>query len=111
MKSQIVISSWGGPRRATPYAFTELGVAMLSSVLHSDRAIRMNILIMRAFVRLRELIAGHRALATRIEKLESGQRDHAIAIGLLAKDIQSLVNKLKSPRRPKRRMGFVTDSN
>ena len=50
LKSQIVTSSWGGARRATPYAFTELGVAMLSSVLRSKRAIQMNIVIMRAFV-------------------------------------------------------------
>ncbi len=52
LKSQIVISSWGGSRRATPYAFTEHGIAMLSSVLKSRRAIQVNIEIMRAFVRL-----------------------------------------------------------
>ena len=53
LKSQIVTSSWGGARRARPYAFTEQGVAMLSSVLRSERAIQVNIAIMRAFVRLR----------------------------------------------------------
>ncbi|MBI2562467.1 MAG: ORF6N domain-containing protein, partial [candidate division NC10 bacterium] len=53
MKSQIVISSWGGLRRASPYAFSEQGVAMLSSVLRSPRAVRVNVEIMRAFVRLR----------------------------------------------------------
>jgi hypothetical protein len=58
LKSQIVISSWGGPRRATPYAFTEHGVAMLSSVLNSKRAVQMNIWIIRAFVKLRGS-AGH----------------------------------------------------
>jgi hypothetical protein len=52
LKSQIVISSWGGARRARPYAFTEQGVAMLSSVLRSARAVRVNVEIMRAFVRL-----------------------------------------------------------
>src|SRR3972149_1103871 len=52
LKSQIVISTWGGLRRAAPYAFTEQGVAMLSSVLRSKRAVRANIEIMRAFVRL-----------------------------------------------------------
>ena len=51
LKSQIVISSWGGLRRATPYAFTEQGVAMLSTVLRSKRAVRVNIEIMRAFAR------------------------------------------------------------
>ena len=50
LKSQFVTSSWGGARRATPYAFTEQGVAMLSSVLHSERAVQVNIAIMRAFV-------------------------------------------------------------
>ena len=52
LKSQSVTSSWGG-RRKVPVAFTELGVAMLSSVLHSERAVQMNIVIMRAFVKLR----------------------------------------------------------
>jgi len=50
LKSQFVTSSWGRARRATPYAFTEQGVAMLSSVLHSERAVQVNIAIMRAFV-------------------------------------------------------------
>jgi DNA-binding PadR family transcriptional regulator len=53
LKSQIVTSSWGDSRRAKPYAFTEQGVAMLSSVLRSKRAVQVNIEIMRAFVRLR----------------------------------------------------------
>ena len=56
LKSQIVISSWGGVRRARPYAFIEQGVAMLSSVLRSKRAIQVNVAIMRAFVKLRELL-------------------------------------------------------
>jgi ORF6N domain len=55
LKSQIVTSSWGGLRRALPYAFTEQGVAMLSSVLNSERAVKVNIAIMRAFVNLREI--------------------------------------------------------
>jgi len=56
LKSQIVPSSWGGIRRGAPHAFTEQGVAMLSSVLHSDRAIHVNSEIMRAFVRLPQTI-------------------------------------------------------
>jgi hypothetical protein len=63
LKSQIVISKQGGLRRATPYAFTEQGVAMLSSVLRSKRAVRVNIEIMRAFVKLREMMARHKDLA------------------------------------------------
>ncbi len=70
LKSQIVISSWGGQRRAAPYAFTEQGVAMLSSVLRSDRAIHVNIEIMRAFVRLRQMLASNAELARKLAALE-----------------------------------------
>jgi len=66
LKSQSVISSWGGIRRANPYTFTEQGVAMLSSVLRSERAIQVNIAIMRAFVRLREIIGSNKTLARRL---------------------------------------------
>lgn len=71
LKSQSVISSarWGG-RRSLPYAFTEEGVAMLSSVLRSPRAIHVNIEIMRAFVRLRGMLGVHADLARKIEALE-----------------------------------------
>ena len=71
LKSQIAISSsrWGG-RRHQPYAFTEQGVAMLSSVLNSERAVQVNIEIMRAFVRLRQLIASNKELAKRLDELE-----------------------------------------
>jgi ORF6N domain len=71
LKSQIVTSSWGGIRRAAPYAFTEQGVAMLSSVLRSKRAIRVNIEIMRAFVQLRRMVISHADLALRLDALES----------------------------------------
>jgi len=70
LKSQFVTSSWGGLRRAAPYAFTEQGVAMLSSVLRSKRAVQVNINIMRAFVRLREMLAGHQDLAKKLAELE-----------------------------------------
>ncbi len=70
LKSQIVTSSWGGLRRAAPYAFTEQGVAMLSSVLNSKQAVQVNIEIMRAFVRLRELMSTHKDLARKLETLE-----------------------------------------
>jgi hypothetical protein len=71
LKSQIVTSSWGGLRRATPYAFTEQGVAMLSSVLKSQRAIQVNIAIIRAFVRLRQVLAEHQELAERFRNWKS----------------------------------------
>lgn len=70
LKSQIVISSWGGRRRATPYAFTEQGVAMLSSVLRSKRAVMVNVEIMRAFVRLRQMLAANADLASKFAALE-----------------------------------------
>lgn len=113
LKSQIVISSWGGARRANPYAFTELGVAMLSSVLNSDRAVKMNILIMRAFVRMRELLASHKDLAQKIEKLEAGQTEQASVIAIVAGEISQLAKsvnrefkRLRDPRRRKPRIGF-----
>jgi phage regulator Rha-like protein len=117
LRFQIGTSNEGrGGRRYLPYAFTEHGVAMLSAVLNSDRAIQMSIVIVRAFVKLRELLATHKDLARRIEKLESGQRDHAIAISLVAKDVRNLAasvkkdfEELRSPRRRKPRIGFLAD--
>jgi hypothetical protein len=101
--------------RFPPYAFTELGVAMLSSVLNSERAVQMNILIMRAFVKLREVLATHKALARKIEQMRHTQRDHAAVLSTVVKDIQDLektvtreFKKLKDiPRRRKPRIGFV----
>jgi hypothetical protein len=69
LRSQIVTSSWGGPRYL-PYAFTEQGVAMLSSVLRSERAVAVNIEIMRAFVELRKLLSTHVELANKLDELE-----------------------------------------
>ena len=70
MKSQIVISSQWGGRRSPPYAFTEQGVAMLSSVLHSTRAVHVNIEIMRTFGQLRKILSFHTALARKLIELE-----------------------------------------
>ena len=70
LKSQIVTSSWGGLRRAAPYAFTEQGVAMLSGVLNSPRAIKANIEIMRTFVRLRQMLVSNAELARKLNALE-----------------------------------------
>jgi len=113
LKSQIVISSWGGARRAAPYAFTEHGALMLSSVPKSQRAVQMSILIIRVFVRLRELLATYKDLARQIEQLQAGQKDHAVLIALVSKDVQTLAQnvanefkKLRDPRRRKPRIGF-----
>ncbi len=69
LKSQIATSSWGGMRKP-PYAFTEQGVAMLSSVLRSKQAVQVNVEIMRTFVRLRRMLAAHTVLARKLEDLE-----------------------------------------
>ena len=70
LRSRFVIPNGSGGRRHRPYAFTEEGVAMLSSVLRSRRAIRVNVEIMRAFVRLRRLLASHQRLARKLDVLE-----------------------------------------
>jgi len=101
LKSQIVTSSWGGVRRATPYAFTEQGVAMLSSVLRSRRAVLVNIEIMRAFVRLRQLLATHADLARKLEALE---KRYDAQFKVVFDAIRELMNP-PAPR-PKRIIGF-----
>ena len=108
LRSQFVTSSWGG-RRYAPYVFTEQGVAMLSSVLNSPRAIAVNIEIMRAFVRLREIIASNKELARRLDELEArierklSTHDQAIA-GILDA-IRTLMHSPEPTK--KRRIGFV----
>ncbi|MGA2218857.1 MAG: ORF6N domain-containing protein [Terracidiphilus sp.] len=104
LKSQFVTSSWGGARRATPYAFTEQGVAMLSSVLHSPRAVLVNIAIVRAFVKLREMLASHRDLARRLEEMESRYDAQFRAV------FDALRELTEPPEKPRRRIGFGTPS-
>ncbi len=102
LKSQIVTSSWGGLRRAAPYAFTEQGVAMLSSVLRSERAIHVNIEIMRAFVRLRQMIASNAELAHKLAALEK-------KYDVQFKVVFDAIRELMTPPEPrkKRSIGFV----
>ena len=99
LKSQSVISSWGGSR-ALPYAFTEQGVAMLSSVLNSPRAILVNIAIMRAFVKLREILASHQDLA---KKLDSMERKYDAKFKVVFDAIREL---MQPPSKPRPRIGF-----
>ena len=108
-ESEILVSqnvipsrrSFGGSR---PYAFTEQGVAMLSAVLKSKRAIAVNIAIMRTFVRLRQVLASHKDLAERMEKLEAAQEEH----GSILADLIEEIEDLKVPARPaKHSIGFV----
>lgn len=90
LKCQIGTSSWGGARKL-PYAFTEQGVAMLSSVLSSKRAIKVNIQIMRAFIKLKELLLTHKDLAIKIEALESKYADHDEKIKVIFEAIKKLL--------------------
>jgi len=106
LRSQIVTSSWGG-RRYLPLAFTEQGVAMLSSVLNSPRAIRINIEIMRAFVRLREMISTNKELSRKLDELERKLATHDTAIAGLITAIRELATPAPPP--PKRRIGFMID--
>jgi len=99
LKSQFVISSWGG-RRAAPFAFTEQGVAMLSSVLRSERAVKANIAIMRAFVRLREMLATHEELRQKIEQME---KRYDAKFQIVFATIKEM---LETPVKPKRPIGF-----
>ena len=103
-RSRTVTSNRGG-RRYLPYAFTEQGVAMLSSVLSSKRAAHVNILIMRAFVKLREVMATHKELAAKIEALESKYEKHDKDLHLVFQAIKQLIEP--PPMSPKRRIGFV----
>jgi len=107
LRSQIVTSSLGaghGGRRYQPYAFTEHGVAMLSSVLASRRAIQLNILIVRAFVRLREYLATHKDLARKVEDVERTQVEHGAHIQQIYGYIERLLDPAPEPS--KRRIGF-----
>ena len=104
LKSQIVISSWGGFRRSTPYAFTEQGVAMLSSVLRSKRAILVDIAIMRAFVKLREILSTHRDLTQKLNEREQKIARHDEEITAIFEAIRQLM--APPAREPKRRIGF-----
>ena len=101
LTSQIVTSSWGGRRRA-PYAFTEQGVAMLSGVLRSVKAINVNIAIMRAFVHMRKLINENKELKKKLDKMES-KYDQQFRVVFEA--IRQLIEKKNEPRNP---VGFKT---
>jgi hypothetical protein len=93
-----------GGRRYQPYVFTEHGVAMLSSVLASRRAIQLNILIIRAFVRLREYLATHKDLARKLEDVERTQVEHGAHIQQIYGYIERLLDPAPEPS--KRRIGF-----
>ena len=113
MRSQIGISnsdtpsSGRGGRRHLPYAFTEQGVSMLSSVLSSKQAIAVNISIVRTFVRLRHLLATHQELAERLDQLEGRQNEQGQQIQSVFETIQHLIEEPTDENKP--RIGFPVE--
>lgn len=102
LKSQNVTSSWGGSR-VPPYAFTEQGVAMLSSVLNSERAVKINIEIMRVFVKMRHLMIEHKDLALRLDVLEHRYDENFKII------FDALRDLMITPEPENRPIGFTAD--
>ena len=99
LKSQFVISSWGGLRTA-PYAFTEQGIAMLSSVLRSKKAIKINIEVMRAFVKLRQMLASNAQLARKLKALEKKYDEQFRIV------FEAIYKIMDPPEKPKKKIGF-----
>jgi len=109
LKCQIGTSSLligSGGRRYRPYAFTEQGVAMLSSVLNSPRAIAVNIEIMRAFVRMRQFVATHADLARKLAALEKKYETHDSQIKVIFDTIRELMTPITPEEEEKRVIGF-----
>ncbi len=106
-RSQNATLKQGRNVKYLPYVFTEQGIAMLSSVLNSERAIQVNILIMRAFVKLRQILLTHKELAVKIEALENKYAEHDQTI----KEIFVAIKQLLKPVKNKRRLirGFASD--
>jgi hypothetical protein len=102
LRFQFGISRWGG-RRALPYVFTEQGIAMLSSVVNSDRAIRVNIAIMRVFVKLRQTLETNRELGQNFSELEQRVGKHDEEIAAILEAIRRL---MAPPKKPRREIGF-----
>ena len=111
LKSQFVTSSWGGSRKL-PFAFTEHGVTMLSSILRSPKAIKMNIAIVKAFIALRQIALHHKDLAEKLEQLKSEMLDriggHDVQLNAIYKAIENLLNKaaVKETWEERERIGF-----
>jgi len=99
LRCQIGTSSWGGTRYI-PMAFTEQGVAMLSSVLNSKRAIQVNIQIMRTFTRLRQMLAGHKDLQKKIEAMEEKYDEQFKIV------FEAIKQLLTEEEKPQKRIGF-----
>ena len=105
LRSQIVTSSWGG-RRYLPYAFTEQGIAMLSSVLNSERAIQVNIAIMRVFVKLKEMLSTHKELARKLSQLEQKFEKHDSEIRSIFEAIRQIMMPVEQGNK---KIGFLKE--
>ena len=105
-RSQIAILKHGQNIKYFPYAFTEQGVAMLSSILNSKRAIQVNIQIMRTFTRIKQIIAGNKELAQKLVQLEGRIDKHDGEIKSIFQAIHQIMNPALN--KPKRRVGFFT---
>ena len=104
LKFQIGISSWGGVRKM-PYAFTEQGVAMLSGILNSDRAIRVNIQIMRIFTKIRQLLTDSISIKLEIEQIKKKISNQDKNIEMVFAYLDELLEKKKESK-PRKRIGF-----
>ena len=101
-------SKRGKHRKYLPYAFAEQGIAMLSSVINSERAIMVNIAIMRAFVKMRHILATHKELAEKLKELESKLKNQDKSIKVIFEVIRKLIDE---PAENKRKIGFMADKN
>jgi hypothetical protein len=104
LMSQNATSSWGG-RRKLPYAFTEQGVAMLSSILNSDTAIEVNIRVIRVFTKLREYALTHRDILIQLSKLEKEVKGNSRDISNIFAVLKELIEK-QVRTAPRNRIGF-----
>jgi hypothetical protein len=107
LKSQIVTSSWGG-RRTLPYVFTEQGVAMLSGILNSDRAIAVNIQIMRIFIRIRQMFIDNTELRLEVEKIKGKLDNQDKNMEIVFRYLDELIEVKNNPK-PRKRIGFKSD--
>lgn len=106
---QFGTSSWGG-NRSLPFAFTEQGVAMLSGILNSDRAINVNIQIMRIFTKLREMLLDNLSLRLDVEQIKKKLENQDKNIELVFSYLDELIEKQEKPT-PRRKIGFLTDKD
>jgi len=105
---QIGIASWGGTR-VLPYAFTEQGVAMLSGILNSDRAIRVNVQIMRIFTRIRQIFTDTLSLKLEIEEIKKKLKNQDKNIELVFSYLDELISRQENPT-PRKRIGYKSNN-